>query len=71
MKREWLINLRKSSGMSLKEIAQKLNITIQFYCYIENGHRRPSPELSKKIGSLFGFDWTRFFDEDDSIQNQN
>lgn len=63
MKREWLIKLRKDSGKTFKQIAEELNITQQFYCFIENGTRRPSPELAQKIADLFGFEWTKFFEK--------
>jgi len=65
-KREWLIQMRKESGMCFKEIAKELDITTQAYWYIENGNRRPSPELAQKIGELFKFDWTKFFDKESS-----
>lgn len=65
-KRQWLIQMRKDSGMHFKEIAKELNITTQAYWYIENGNRRPSPELAQKIGELFKFNWTKFFEKESS-----
>ena len=61
-KREWLIKYRKEKGYTFKYIAEQLEITTQYYSYIENGERRPSPQLAKKIGDLFGFYWGRFFE---------
>jgi len=58
----WLRKYRKTKGLSQKEVAEKANITHQFYNYIENGLRRPSYEVAKKIASILDFDWTLFFE---------
>lgn len=63
-KRVWLLQLRKKCKLSQQQVADAVLTTQQNYSYIEKGERRPSPELAKKIGSLFGFEWTRFFEED-------
>lgn len=61
-KREWLIKYRKDKGYTFSYIANQLGITKQYYSYIENGERRPSPELAKKISDLFGFYWGKFYE---------
>lgn len=43
------------------EIAQQCKITQQYYNFIENGRRRPSPEVAQRIAKVLGFDWTLFF----------
>lgn len=69
-KRQWLINLRNEKNLSQDELADMCDVTQMTISNIENGTRRPSPELSKKIARIFGFNWTKFYDEDDTTQNK-
>jgi len=34
---------------------------------IENGNANPSVKVAKKIAAVLGFDWTRFFDDEDDL----
>ena len=61
MKRDWLINIRRKSGLTQVEISKLIDVTYQMYGYIENGKRRPSPDLAQKIGKVLNFDWTKFY----------
>lgn len=61
MKRRWLIELRKSQGLTVSEAAKKCSISRAFYAQIENGVRNPSVYTAQKIGQALGFDWTVFF----------
>ena len=63
--RKWLIELRK--GYTQTQIAEAVGITQQMYSFIELGERRPSVEVAKKIASVLGFNWTRFFEDEDEI----
>jgi len=45
-------------------MAEKVGISRQYYDFVENGQRRPSPEVAKKIAEALGFDWTRFYEND-------
>ncbi len=67
MKREWLIEQRKMSGKTFKQIAIECGITTQFYYYIEQGTRRPSPEIAQRIAEVLQFDWTKFYKENSKI----
>ena len=60
-KREWLIQIRKTRGLSRADVTSKLKITQQMYCYIENNVRNPSVELAQKIADILGFEWTMFY----------
>lgn len=60
-KRTWLIKYRNKKGLSQSEVAKLTDITQQMYCYIENGERRPSPDLAQRIAKILNFDWTKFF----------
>jgi len=56
VKRQWLIDLRKKSGLSRYAISKKIEITPTYYGLIENGERRPSVDVAKKIAALMGFE---------------
>ena len=58
---EWLESLRNEKEMTMKQVADTLGISESHYCLIENGQRRPSPELAQSIGDFFDCDWTMFF----------
>ena len=63
---EWLINIRKKSGMSQENIATKCGISRQYYSFIESGERGaklPVP-TAKKIAAALGFDWQRFYEDE-------
>ena len=38
-----------------------VNVSQPAYSNIENGRRRPSPEVAQRIAKVLGFDWTLFF----------
>ena len=63
--RKWLIELRK--GRSQAQVAEAAGITQQMYSAVELGVRRPSVEVAKKIASVLGFNWTRFYEDEDEI----
>src|SRR5699024_2979718 len=62
-----LKNARYNKGISQSDIADKINVTSQYYNLIENGHRRPSPERAQKIAEILSLDWSGFFDDEESI----
>ena len=54
----WLKSLRIDKKYTQQYVAQKANITKQYYSYIERGKRRPSPEVAKRIANTLGFSST-------------
>ena len=44
-------------------ISSAVSIDKAYYNYIENGKRRPSVPVAKRIGAVLGFDWTRFYED--------
>lgn len=60
---EWLKELRKSTKKSAADVATDVGVTAQYYNFIENGKRRPSVAVAKRIADVLGFEWTRFFEE--------
>ena len=59
-----LETLRKAAGKSQAEVAEDIGISRAAYSNIENGKRRPSVEVAKRIATVLGFDWTRFYEEE-------
>lgn len=56
-----LLEKRKEKNMSQEEMAELLGISRQYYNAIENGIRKPSIDLAKKISETLGVEWTIFF----------
>lgn len=62
-----LKDIRLKAKYTQKCVAELSGITESFYCLIEKGYRRPSPETAKRIAIVLGFenygyDWTKFYD---------
>lgn len=68
--RRWLQDLRDAADLTQQDVAELIETTQQHYSYIENGDRRPSPRLAKRIAELFDFDWTVFFDDETSATKE-
>ena len=62
--RNWLRNKRLENKLTQSEIAEMAGVDATMISKIELGERRPSVELAKKIASVLGFNWTRFFEDD-------
>ena len=54
--RNWLKNLRKENDLNLREMAELMGISRQYYSYIEKGERLPDLTFSMviKLSELFG-----------------
>ncbi len=61
-KREWLIKLREKKELTQEQVAILCGTTQITICHIENGARRPSPELAQKIAKILNFKWTKFYE---------
>lgn len=59
-KRDWLVDLRKAKGMTVREIAPLMDMSFSHLSDIENGRRNPSIELSMKMAKYYGVDLTKF-----------
>ncbi len=55
---------RRKNGLTQDAVASAACIARVTYTNIENGRRRPSPDVAKRIGAVLGFDWTEFFSDD-------
>lgn len=56
-----LEELRTKKRYSQEEVAHAAGISRAAYTNIENGKRRPSPEVAQKIAKFLKFNWTWFF----------
>ena len=61
--RKWLYDLRNSKGYTMKEIAEKLDISESYYCLIEKGERQKNMDMTvvAKLSVLFGLPISRIF----------
>nr|WP_242503568.1 helix-turn-helix transcriptional regulator [Bacillus albus] len=58
-----MVNNRKSKGLTQEKMADKVNISRQYYNEIENNRRKPSVELAKRISRVLNLEWTIFFND--------
>ena len=64
--RGWLKKLRhESHNLTQEQLAKMVGISRTMITEIENGNANPSVEVAKKIASVMGFNWTRFFEDED------
>ncbi len=62
--RKWLIELR--GERSQQNVADEIGISQSAVASIEAGTRNPSVDMAKKIAKVLGFEWTKFFEEQES-----
>ena len=60
--RNWLKELRKCAGLTMKQVADAAEISECYYSQIENGTRNASVPVAKKIADTLGFEWQRLFE---------
>ena len=65
--RTWLKDIRAKNELTQQEVANAANVDVTMISKIELGERRPSVEVAKKIASVMGFNWTRFFEDEDDL----
>lgn len=56
-----LKQLREDKNMRQYDLAQKAGISRSYYTMIENGRKKPSPKVAKRIAKILNFDWTIFY----------
>lgn len=66
MVRDWLIAIRTAKELSQKYVSEQVGVAQASYCNIEKGKVSPSVPTAKKIAKVLGFDWTRFYEDDDN-----
>lgn len=65
MKRTWLIAIRKEKKLSQKYVSEQVGITQPSYSNMERGKISPSVPTAKTIANVLGFDWTKFFEDEE------
>lgn len=60
----FLKNIREQKNMTQNEIATKCGISRQYYGLIETGERKVPVWTAKRIASALGFDWQRFYEDE-------
>ena len=55
--------IRKERGMTGAALCEKAGLSAFGLSMIESGHRRPSVDLAKRLGTVLGVDWTLFFED--------
>lgn len=50
----WLKELREQKNKSQTTVAKECNISRQYYSFIENKKRRPSPQVAQRITAVLG-----------------
>lgn len=63
---DWLKAERSKKGITGETVAKQAGISQQFYSLLESGKRRPSVDVAKRIATVLGFEWTKFFEEEQS-----
>ena len=66
--RTWLVKIR--GDRSQYKVAKMAGIAQSTYACIEVGSRTPSVRMAKKIAAVLGFDWWRFFEDEESCTAQ-
>jgi len=64
-----LVEIRKDRKLTQQQVAEKAGMNRAYYTMIENGIRRPSPEVAMKIGKALEFDWTRFYEPEKEAES--
>jgi len=68
--RKWLKDIRDSKGLTQEQVAILSGISRSHYTHIEQGTKTPSVNVAKRIAKQLGFDWTIFFEDKSSLQEQ-
>jgi transcriptional regulator with XRE-family HTH domain len=61
--RLWLLQFRKSKGLTQKQVADMCGISRSYYADIEQGSANASGRAAKLISDVLGFEMTLFFAE--------
>ena len=62
----WLKEIREQKNLTMLQVSHECKIAESYYCQIENRNRNPSVETAKKIADVLGFEWTRFYEDEET-----
>ena len=57
--------LRIAKGMTQEQLANECGVQRTTITMIELGENKPSVELAKTLGAIFGVAWSDFFEDDE------
>lgn len=61
MKREWLIDARKSQNKTQEQVAETIGVARQTYLRYESGERTPNAQIALLIEKALGVPKEKFF----------
>lgn len=61
MKSKNLKDLRRSKGLTQKQVSEKIDVTPEYMYMLENGKRNPSDTLKKKLSNLYDVSISEIF----------
>lgn len=67
--KKWLEEIRKRQGLTTYTVASNAGISQSYYSAIENGSRGCPVPTAKKIAAALGFDWKRFYEDEEGGSN--
>ena len=64
--RSWMKKLRREThNLTQEQLAKAVGVSRTTITEIENGNANPSVAVAKKIAAVLGFNWVKFFEDDD------
>lgn len=60
---KWLRTLRENLGLTQEKLAETVGVERSLISKFETGSARPSPDTAKAIAQVLGFNWTKFYEE--------
>lgn len=60
-----LEGVRKQNNLTQEELSRALGVSQQSVSKYENGTRKLPVDVAKKIGKLFGVEWSTLYDDDE------
>ena len=67
--RTWLIELRKSKGLTQQQLSAETGLSQNYISSIETGERNTPVWTAKKIAAALDFDWQQFYEDEGVEQN--
>ncbi|ERI10821.1 helix-turn-helix transcriptional regulator [Aneurinibacillus aneurinilyticus] len=62
--RKWMVDKRKSLKLTQEKIAKLAKIARTTYAMYEQGKRRPSVPVAKRLAKILKVKWTLFFEDE-------
>jgi DNA-binding XRE family transcriptional regulator len=63
VKRDWMRQRRKELELTQVQLSAKANVSIRSISHAEMGTRDPEVPTAKRLASVLGVHWTKFYEE--------